>query len=962
MCVCTLREGGPAPNLAPPPPLTPEHEQRGHELQGGGGYWGPDVDKRVNNKDILAKQRQQEYNEYLARQHGAPMRAPPGGAVGGGGGGGGQQQNPPQYPQQQQQQQPGGGGGGGGGGPGVGLHFGEEVQPRAFGHGGMAGMFGNSEDQQRRNKAEERKREYAAELERQIAEKQRRKQMEREANRRQASNAVGMGNVIRDMRDGMRDGMTDGGIHMYGVPNAYAGAPGANYPGPGGGGGGGGGGGDVGYGGPGGGGGGGGGGFDPNARMERQPPQHHQHQHQQGGGGGGGGGGGYQGGQGPPAEHRGGAWNPQPPQPAANPYHWNHGLSNLQGREVNQEQYEAMAKKKQEYQRALEDQIREKAERKAREKREKEERELKEEREAANYNPWGKGGGGAPVKDDRGNVVTNLKDMRHDANERRDNPDAYQRSPHRGPSTPPRHRPNDDHDHGGGGGGGGGGGDFSQISPRFRFRSDYANMLPHEMEAKHRAQEDLQSALERQIAEKKRQKEEEKAREKAEQEAEERRLALEQQRLREAFEKEQAAERAKQAERLAAEEEAYNLAAEKRKEQQRRDRGEKTPEPPPLQERLDNSAQRGPDPPPPPPRQPTPPPRGPTPAGAKELQQLRDELQAEHAELMRAMSAQNEHMALLQRRAEMAERHSAEARVELAEMRENLSDQVFLSSLPSMGGPGGVPGAKIPLGRPRSGKSALHGPPYVSPNDDYGMFMRDGMDAFGGGRGGDENSGGGAADMGPALDGGVGRGFGGGGDGGGEVLGSIDLGASMTAESSFIFPGQTLQRAPFLGGGGGGGGKPPLGRPRSSGLDSLAEDGPGPASYQPPGTAATDASDSLNDIHKKSEARLKALQRMEGGGGGGGGGGGDVDQLDQLLKNFLNVTRGGTPQNDEGAPLLDDGDDGMGGGGGHNVGAAMGGYYVGGGPGGGGGGGHGGRPDTQMSVMSMDAESRFIRH
>jgi hypothetical protein len=36
------------------------------------------------------------------------------------------------------------------------MMFGEEVQPRAFGQGGMGNMFGNSEDHQRRSKVEER--------------------------------------------------------------------------------------------------------------------------------------------------------------------------------------------------------------------------------------------------------------------------------------------------------------------------------------------------------------------------------------------------------------------------------------------------------------------------------------------------------------------------------------------------------------------------------------------------------------------------------------------------------------------------------------------------------------------------------------------------------------------------------------------------------------------------------------
>jgi hypothetical protein len=46
------------------------------------------------------------------------------------------------------------------------------------------------------------------------------------------------------------------------------------------------------------------------------------------------------------------------------------------------------------------------------------------------------------------------------------------------------------------------------------------------------------------------------------------------------------------------------------------------------------------------------------------------------------MRAQNANMAILSKRAEMAEKHSAEARVELAEMRENLADQAFISALP----------------------------------------------------------------------------------------------------------------------------------------------------------------------------------------------------------------------------------------------------------------------------------------
>ena len=61
--------------------------------------------------------------------------------------------------------------------------------------------------------------------------------------------------------------------------------------------------------------------------------------------------------------------------------------------ELARQQRAAVARKKAEYQAALQQQIREKAERKEREKRETAQREAREEAEAASYNPWGRGGG-----------------------------------------------------------------------------------------------------------------------------------------------------------------------------------------------------------------------------------------------------------------------------------------------------------------------------------------------------------------------------------------------------------------------------------------------------------------------------------------------------------------------------------------------------------------------------------------
>uniref|UniRef100_A0A663MU78 Centrosome and spindle pole associated protein 1 n=1 Tax=Athene cunicularia TaxID=194338 RepID=A0A663MU78_ATHCN len=71
------------------------------------------------------------------------------------------------------------------------------------------------------------------------------------------------------------------------------------------------------------------------------------------------------------------------------------------------------------YQQELQKQIREREERRRQEKEEKERYEAKLEAEMRNYNPWGKGGGGAPLRDAKGNLITDLN-MMHKQNE-----DAY---------------------------------------------------------------------------------------------------------------------------------------------------------------------------------------------------------------------------------------------------------------------------------------------------------------------------------------------------------------------------------------------------------------------------------------------------------------------------------------------------------------------------------------------------------
>ncbi|XP_076780500.1 centrosome and spindle pole-associated protein 1 isoform X8 [Arvicanthis niloticus] len=63
----------------------------------------------------------------------------------------------------------------------------------------------------------------------------------------------------------------------------------------------------------------------------------------------------------------------------------------------------------QSYQEALQEQIREREARRKKERLEKEEYEAKLEAEMKIYNPWGKGGGGAPLRDAKGNLISPLQ-------------------------------------------------------------------------------------------------------------------------------------------------------------------------------------------------------------------------------------------------------------------------------------------------------------------------------------------------------------------------------------------------------------------------------------------------------------------------------------------------------------------------------------------------------------------------
>ena len=752
-------------DVHPIPPMHPGHPE---DTPVDGGGWGPSDEPVTAVRHKLAAQRQADYNEHLARQNQGPDGRPPmrdvddnvpDGRFHDRAGG-----RPPVHDNR------GGDNRGRGFEESPGMVFGdEEIMPRRKGSG-MKDMYGVNSDQKRRMRQEERKRQYAAELQAQIAERERVKREEKARDRQTEQNAQSFGDAIYDMRDGRHD--------YRGGPGQWDMRLGAN-------------------------------------RQQRQPHQAHHpqqrqpgaqlysddtpHPHQ-------------------PIPYNDGGYDdsaPPDPPPRGHGVPYDDGGVGLPGMggvppprgggpdELARQQRAAVARKKAEYQAALQQQIREKAERKEREKREIAQREAREEAEAASYNPWGRGGGGAPMRDDAGNLATDLRHMRQDNEERAmaPVPGAHALNQHGNNGRNGQMMEQGDYGPRGDYGHHGGGGPYDGAPPGDEYGARYGpaqaypprgpsqgpsgnygvppgppvitgprgnfsareNAHPHEIEARARAQAELQHALKAQIEEKERKKEEERRRKEEEDLAEERRLQIEQERLREAFEREQELEREKAEERMRAEEEAYTLAANKRAAQKDADVSVAVPRRPPPQPRNEPSPRQSDGGVPPsggggrPPRSSGHPPptgatdggdgrlrspggyplRGATPAGARELAQLRAELQAEHQQLVKIMEQQNVNMAALQKRAEAAEKHSAEARVELAEMRENLSDQVFMSQLP--GGPARGENAGG-IARTRAGENAItahgvdvpmyvskhdpiNGAPHISSDADYGAFI-----------------------------------------------------------------------------------------------------------------------------------------------------------------------------------------------------------------------------------------------
>ncbi|XP_052560852.1 centrosome and spindle pole-associated protein 1 isoform X9 [Tympanuchus pallidicinctus] len=167
------------------------------------------------------------------------------------------------------------------------------------------------------------------------------------------------------------------------------------------------------------------------------------------------------------------------------------------------------------YQQELQQQIREREERRRQEKEEKERYEAKLEAEMRNYNPWGKGGGGAPLRDAKGNLISFA---------------------------------------------------FAQTSPF--ARGNVFGELPSPQQLKR--QESYKNFLRLQIDEKRRREEAEREKLRLEEEKEEKRLAEQRRRIQKAYEDEQEEKRRKEEERRLKNREIIRLDEERQKEAEKR--------------------------------------------------------------------------------------------------------------------------------------------------------------------------------------------------------------------------------------------------------------------------------------------------------------------------------------------------------------------------------------------------------
>ncbi|XP_055015187.1 centrosome and spindle pole-associated protein 1 [Boleophthalmus pectinirostris] len=240
------------------------------------------------------------------------------------------------------------------------------------------------------------------------------------------------------------------------------------------------------------------------------------------------------------------------------------------------------------YRDALKQQIQERQEQRRVEREERERHEAQLEEDLRRHEPWGRGGGGAPLRDSTGNLIADLKRMH------RQNEEAYSRPEQRRaalmrPESDPNERVNgtvsvcsepDTSDRING---------FTHVqTPQFA-RGSVFSAPPSQQQLQE--QDKYKAYLKLQIDEKMRKKAEERERMRLEEEKEEKRLAEQRERIQKEFEEEQERKRRKEQEQKAKNEELIRLAEERKREAERKKKEEEERESEALRRRQERERQ-----------------------------------------------------------------------------------------------------------------------------------------------------------------------------------------------------------------------------------------------------------------------------------------------------------------------------------------------------------------------------------
>ncbi|KAM8848218.1 centrosome and spindle pole associated protein 1-like isoform 1-T1 [Synchiropus picturatus] len=204
-------------------------------------------------------------------------------------------------------------------------------------------------------------------------------------------------------------------------------------------------------------------------------------------------------------------------------------------------------------------QIQEQQERKRLEREAKERYEAQLEADMKNHQPWGRGGGGAPLRDSTGNLITDLKQMHKQNEEAYINPEQRRVPP---PTyAPERFEPKERVS------------GFTHVqTPQFA-RGNVFSSKPTQQQLQE--QDKYKAELKQQIEEKMRKKAEEREQIRLEEEKEEKRLMEQRARIQREFEEEQEKKKQKEMEQKAKNEELIQMAEQRKREAERKKEAER---------------------------------------------------------------------------------------------------------------------------------------------------------------------------------------------------------------------------------------------------------------------------------------------------------------------------------------------------------------------------------------------------